>query len=145
MSDCCTVSAGNALHSGKHRCPLDGTECSEVSRRTILHHIKDSWQWPGTATNYYFCDAPGCDVVYFGNDGSIITKSQLRTLVGAKEASSDAYLCYCFGVTKADLARNQGIRDYVVAQTRLGQCACDTANPSGRCCLKDFPRASKQG
>jgi len=33
-----------------------------------------------------------------------------------------------------------GIRDFVVAQTRLGLCACDTRNPSGRCCLIDFPR-----
>jgi hypothetical protein len=29
----------------------------------------------------------------------------------------------------------------VIEQTRLHNCACDVRNPSGRCCLKDFPKA----
>jgi hypothetical protein len=28
----------------------------------------------------------------------------------------------------------------VMAQTKAGLCSCDTSNPSGRCCLKDFPK-----
>ncbi len=144
MSDCCTTSAGNTAHPGKHRCPLNGVEYSEVSRRTILHHIKDSWKWSGSATSYYFCDDPACDVVYFGSDDTVILKSQLRTLVGVKETASDARLCYCFGVTRADLEYDPAIRDYVAAQTKLGLCSCETSNPSGRCCLKDFPRCCKK-
>lgn len=142
MSDCCALTPENTAHPRKHRCPLCGMECSEVSRRTILHHIKESWEWSDSATSYYFCDNPECDVVYFGDNDSVILKSQLRSLLGIKEASGDTLLCYCFGVTKNDQGNDPLIRDYVVAQTRLGLCSCETANPSGRCCLKDFPRAN---
>jgi hypothetical protein len=79
--------------------------------------------------------------VYFGADGSTIVRSQLRTRVGVKEAADDSLLCYCFGVGKADLQRDPAIRDFVVEQTKAGRCSCETSNPSGRCCLKDFPKA----
>ncbi|OYY62483.1 MAG: hypothetical protein B7Y50_00440 [Hydrogenophilales bacterium 28-61-11] len=115
-------------------------EYSTVSARTIVHHIQHSWQWDGKDQRYFFCEDPACDVVYFGEDDSVILKSQLRTAVGAKEASDHAMLCYCFGVTKADVRNDSGIRAFVLRQTRLGLCSCDTRNPSGRCCLKDFPQ-----
>lgn len=89
---------------------------------------------------YFFCDDPNCEVVYFGDDDSVILKCQLRTKLGAKEAAADGLLCYCFGVTKADALSDPGIRDFVLTQTRLGLCSCDTSNPSGRCCLTGFPR-----
>ena len=85
---------------------------------------------------YFFCDDPGCDVVYFGQDDTVICRPQLRTPV--KNAS--ALLCYCFGVTLDDASQNPEIRDFVVEKTRQGLCSCDTSNPSGRCCLKNFPR-----
>ena len=31
-----------------------------------------------------FCDDPNCDVVYFGEDNSVIAKEQIRTVVGIK-------------------------------------------------------------
>ncbi|HEY6094307.1 MAG TPA: hypothetical protein VIU93_05065 [Gallionellaceae bacterium] len=98
------------------------------------------WQWQDNGANYYFCADPACDIVYFGDDGSIIRKAQLRTVVGVKETADSAPLCYCFGVSRADAMSNPAIREYVVQQTRLGLCTCDTSNPAGRCCLKDFPR-----
>ena len=112
----------------------------EVSARTIAHHIKEAWVWQQTAERYFFCDDPLCEVVYFGDDGSTILKSQLRTRVGLKDTSDDSLLCYCFGVSKRDFHNDSSTRDFVVAQTKAGQCSCDTSNPSGRCCLKDFPK-----
>lgn len=111
-----------------------------MSARTIAHHIKDAWRWQPTANRYFFCDDPLCEVVYFGDDGSTILKSQLRTRVGAKELSDDKLLCYCFGVTKADFLDDPTTKDFVIAQTQAGLCSCDISNPSGRCCLKDFPK-----
>lgn len=140
MGDCCTSSGCESSHPKKYRCPADGRECAEVSVRTILHHVKESWGWTPSANAYYFCDDPACDVVYFGDDDSVILKSQLRTPVGVKQQAGDAPLCYCFGVSRADFARDPATRDFVVAQTRAGACSCDTSNPSGRCCLKDFPK-----
>ena len=102
------------------------------------------WKRKDEGERYFFCSDPGCDVVYFGDNDSIITKAQLRTTVGVKETSNDAPACYCFGVSKADAINDPTIREYVMSQTKHAQCSCDVSNPSGRCCLKDFPRAGKQ-
>ena len=142
MSDCCTTSESKATHPRKRLCPGNGGEGMEVQARTIAHHIRHAWQWNDNGSRYYFCADPECDIVYFGDDGSVILKSQLRTLVGVKEACGEALACYCFGVTKADALSDFGIRNFVVLQTKLGLCSCDTSNPSGRCCLKNFPRGS---
>ncbi|MBI5889753.1 MAG: copper chaperone Copz family protein [Nitrosomonadales bacterium] len=141
MSDCCSPANSATAHPKKHRCPKNGIEYHEVSARTILHHIKQSWLWQDRGRRYFFCDDPDCEVVYFADDDTVILKSQLRTGVGVKETGGDALLCYCFGITKADAAGNPGVRDFVVEKTRLGLCSCETSNPSGRCCLKDFPRS----
>lgn len=140
MAHCCSSSGCGDTDPKKNRCPVNGHEYLEVSARTIAHHIKDVWNWKKTANRYFFCNAPSCEVVYFGDDGSVILKSQLRTPVGLKEASDDALLCYCFGVSKKDFQAAPATRDFVIAQTKAGLCSCDTSNPSGRCCLKDFPK-----
>jgi len=141
MSDCCSSIGPDGAHPKKQRCPVNGHEYSEVSVRTIAHHIKEAWGWQPTGSRYFFCDDPVCEVVYFGDDGSTILKSQLRTTVGVKEKSDDTLLCYCFGVTQRDFLNNPATRNFVVAQTKVGQCSCNTSNPSGRCCLKDFPKS----
>lgn len=138
MSDCCTPST----HPHKRACPGHGGECAEVSARTIAHHLKQPWQWQDNGAQFYFCDDPACDIVYFSDDGRTIRREQLRERVGAKDSAPDALLCYCFNVTRGDAARDPAIRNYVQQQTKLSQCACDTRNPSGRCCLKDFPKGA---
>ena len=140
MSDCCSSSGCDGKHPQKHRCPVNGVEYSEVPARTIAHHIIESWNWTPSARHYYFCDAPDCDVVYFGDDGSIVPKSMLRTRVGTKERTGSGLLCYCFGVSRADFEQNPATRDFVMTQTKAGLCSCETSNPSGRCCLKDFAK-----
>jgi hypothetical protein len=140
MSNCCSSSSCENTHPKKHRCPANGNEYLEVSARTIAHHIHHAWSWQPTSKRYFFCDDPVCDVVYFGDDGSTILKSQLRTPVGVKKLSNDSLLCYCFGVSKDDFLANPTTKDFVIAQTKAGLCSCDTSNPSGRCCLKDFPK-----
>lgn len=127
----------------KRSCPSNGLTGTEVSSKTISHHLKHAWKWKDEGSRYFFCTDPDCDVVYFGDDDSIITKAQLRTQVGIKESSDDTPACYCFGISKADAKNDPGIRDYVKAQTKNAQCACDIRNPSGRCCLIDFPRVDQ--
>lgn len=144
MSDCCSTTEVKTVHPKKRYCPSNGIEGTEVSAKTISHHIKQSWKWKHADTRYFFCDDPDCDVVYFGDDDSVITKVQLRTTVGIKETSNETLACYCFGVSKAEAINDPGIREYVMSQTKHAQCSCDVSNPSGRCCLKDFPRTGKQ-
>lgn len=143
MADCCTSTDCKTSNPNKRRCPVGGKECSEVSARTIAYHIRDSWKWNDKAGRYFFCDDPACAVVYFGDDGSIIQKPQLRTRLGVKDTFDDTLVCYCFGVTRANALDDSSIRDYVLTQTKNKLCSCETCNPSGRCCLKDFPAKHK--
>ena len=143
MSDCCSANNSAKVNTtpNKHICPVNGKPYTKVAEHTLTHHLKHPWLFNhDTHQNYYFCDDPECDVVYFAEDNSTITKSQIRTSVGIKEPNNDnALVCYCFGVTFAEARKNKAIKDYVVNMTKQKKCACDTRNPSGRCCLKDFP------
>lgn len=128
---------------GKRACPGHGGPCVAVSVRTITHHLATAWDWQATAAHYYVCEAPGCTVAYFGDDGSLIPVDRLRSRIGGKTQAPDDLLCHCFGVRYADVAGDPAaaaaVRDFVIRQTQSGQCACLTRHPAGRCCLKDFP------
>ena len=78
--------------------------------------------------------------MYFGQDNSVIKQSDLRTKVGVKDKSEQAIICYCFGVTKDEAYRYPDIKTFVIEQTKKKICACESMNPSGKCCLKDFPK-----
>ena len=120
-------------------CPTCGKACASVPAQTIKHHLKKPWFWHDGGADYYFCASQDCDTVYFALDKrETITQDTLRTQVGIKSKTEDAMVCYCFDVCRKDTA-DTSIKAYVVAQTKAGQCACKIRNPSGRCCLKDFP------
>ena len=141
MSECCeNNTCDKSSGPRKFSCPVNEMQYAEVSKKTILQHIKTPWEKNLTEQKYYFCDDPGCDVVYFGFDGSVINKSELRTEVGTKETSEKGLVCYCFGVSKFLAQQNPEIKNFVTQQTKEKNCACEIRNPSGRCCLKDFPK-----
>ena len=139
MSSCCHSECVTEMPSRTHVCPVNGEEYKSVGMKTILHHINSPWNWIEKSQGYYFCDDPDCDVVYFGEDDSVITKAEVRTVVGKKEYKPDALTCYCFGVSNLEAQRHPAIREFIVNKTKAGFCSCDTSNPSGHCCLKDFP------
>ena len=147
MSDCCGSNGigcesqkKNKTFPRKFACPANSKDYIAVSHKTILHHIKAPWGKELPEQQYYFCDDPECDVVYFGLEGSVIKKAELRTRVGVKEKNDDMLICYCFGVSKAAAKQQPEIKTYVSQNTKESLCACDIRNPSGRCCLKDFPK-----
>jgi len=140
MNDCCSSNSCKTSRSIRHQCPANGIEYRDVSARTIAHHVKQPWLWNIHDQVFFYCEDPECEVVYFADDDSVILKSQLRTEMGIKTKSRSALLCYCFGVTKIDAQQNPKIKNFVTDQTKKGICSCETSNPSGRCCLKDFSR-----
>lgn len=143
MSDCCTTetdSCCSTTSTNKRNCPDCGRAAVEVGITTILHHLKSPWTHELRVQKYYFCETVECDAVYFGEDGSVIGTTKIRGEIGQKRKDPDRPLCYCFGVTQSDAERDPNIKAFVVEQTKRGVCACDTRNPSGRCCLKDFPK-----
>ncbi len=133
MSDCC-----KPTHN-KHICPSNGQVYKEVPRSTLMHHIKEPWAFTDSHQKYFFCDDPDCDVVYFAEDNSVIKQADLRTELGIKSQSERALICYCFGVSKHQAINDPSIKDFVVKLTKDKVCACATRNPSGKCCLRDFP------
>lgn len=140
MNNCCTQNDASKRYPKSHDCPVNGNIYSSVERKTLLHHVSQPWSDALTEQAYYFCTDPLCDVVYFGHDNTIIHTDELRTSVWQKTRSVDATICYCFGVTKYQALRDENIKAFVTEQTKKSLCSCETSNPSGRCCLKDFPK-----
>lgn len=138
MSDCCSTNTPSNANDRKHTCPGDGKEYHRVDYTTVIHHLATPWQDTPKEQNYYFCDSPDCDVVYFGQDDSTINKDRIRTTVGVKERSEDAMICYCFDVTRRQAQEDPRAKAFIIEQTKNGSCSCATNNPSGKCCLKDF-------
>lgn len=140
MTECCESPASGSGSPTKYRCPVNGMEYRSVGLKTVLRHVAQPWKRVLEGAAYYFCSDPNCDVVYFGQDDSVISKSELRTTVGIKDKSPDRMICYCFGVTYTTAQKNGVLADYIKDKTRRALCSCETSNPSGRCCLKDFPK-----
>jgi copper chaperone CopZ len=130
------------------RCPASGTKGKNVGAATLHALVRDEFQARIAAdADYHFCDAKGCDVVYFAADGSTITKPQIRVEVGIKEATGERPLCYCFGHSVATIkeelrtkGRSDALEDIRRKIAERG-CACERTNPSGACCLGVVGRA----
>ncbi len=143
MTDCCSTSDNTVSAPRKRACPVNGKKYALVSAATIRHHMKNPWSWEEVDQGYYFCDDPECSVVYFGQDNFVLETTDLRTSVGIKDSTKKAIVCYCYGVSIADAKNNLKIRDFVLEETKRQRCACEVFNPSGRCCLKNFPNAEE--
>jgi len=104
-------------------------------------------------TQYYFCEAQDCDVVYFGfeSQAPIFRRVDLLVRVGAKATADPIPICYCFGFTRKDIedeiAETGGstIADRISTEVRAGNCACEVKNPSGKCCLGSVSRLVDTG
>lgn len=102
-------------------------------------------------TDYHFCLAPDCDVVYFDcKSGSRFRKTDLHIRVGQKESADPIPVCYCFDFTIADLRRDIATRgetsipETITEEIRAGHCACEVKNPEGSCCLGNVREAVKR-
>jgi len=104
-------------------------------------------------TQYYFCDASDCELVYFALDAEAPTfrREDLVVRVGAKETADPIPICYCFGFTRQDIWDEIGstgkstVAERIKAEVEAGHCACEVKNPSGKCCLGDVTRAANDG
>jgi hypothetical protein len=129
-------------------CPASGSDARRVAKRTIEHLLT-----PSAATRiargiqYYYCEDPRCDVVYFSKDGaSQFMTADVRVAVFAKDVGEDVNVCYCFDWTRRrlreeiDLTEGSTAARSIANNIRTIGCACDIKNPSGRCCLGDVNR-----
>lgn len=142
MTRCCDTDAAAPAAPNKARCPRNGRNYSRVSLQTITHHLRKPWARRIDAPAYYFCDDPHCEVVYFAADESVFTRADVRYAVAQKLRTDERKICYCFDISAADLRAPEALsrlKAFVIERTRQGLCSCEIKNPSGRCCLADFP------
>lgn len=138
-SNQCTNNAAQTPR--KLTCPVNGQSYATLATQTVKHHLKHPWHHPNLDEHTFaFCADPACEVIYFDESGDTFTQADVRTPVGQKSEAPEALICYCFDVSRADAAKFPDAQDYVLAQTKAKQCACEIRNPSGKCCLKDFPK-----
>jgi len=108
--------------------------------KTIFHHVTFPDVLDITTDSYYFCSDETCSVGYFSQQGKTIFKNQLRVFIKPENTK----LCYCFDITQEQYInsfKNKSsarIKNFIVEKTKVGDCACEVRNPSGRCCLADF-------
>jgi Zinc binding domain len=149
MSDCCSARDG-AKAPAVMACPVNGARSKQVDMLTVKSLVR---QLPlgMPNTQYYFCEAPGCDAVYFPLDtqAPLFRRENLVVRVGAKEIEDPLLVCYCFGFTRQDIwdeIRSTGkstVAKRITAEVQAGRCACEMKNPSGKCCLGDVTRTAK--
>lgn len=132
MGGCCRP-ASRAPICPVINAPTKPVGTDTVGRHALLQGLPE--------TTFGFCDAPDCDVVYVGADGTLIRKDRLRTRVGVKETEDPIPVCYCFDFTASQIVEDVGahgvstIRSYIQEQVRAGRCRCEITNPAVRCCL----------
>jgi len=141
LSNCCSTGESCAAPAVM-ACPASGARSKQVDLLTVRSLVRRlPLHMP--ATQYYFCEARGCDVVYFALDplAPIFRRDDLWVRVGAKEEADSIPACYCFGFTREDIENEiaatgrSTVADRITAEVKSGNCACGVKNPSGKCCL----------
>ena len=121
-------------------CPECGHKGSKVGRITLESLLNPRATSRITDEQYRFCDSLDCGTVYFGDDGTVFVKEDLKVRVGVKERSAPRQVCYCFDHTIEEIdgeVRQTGqstVLDDIKGRMKIA-CFCDTKSPKGNCCL----------
>ncbi len=150
MSDGCAVNAKTGTAPAVMACPVSGARSKQVDMLTVSSLVR---QLPlgMPNTEYYFCEAADCDVVYFpfNSQAPLFRRADLLVRVGSKETEDPIPVCYCFGFTREDIQKeitetgDSTVANRISAEVKAGTCACEVKNPSGKCCLGDVTRIVK--
>jgi len=151
MADCCTLPEKAAAAPAVLACPVSGTRSRQVDSLTVKSLVRHL-PFGEASTQYYFCEAPDCDVIYFPYraDAARFHRADLLVRVWPKDRGDDTPICYCFGVTWKKIRQEFGRADgptaaeRIKAEVQAGNCACEVKNPSGKCCLGNLARATQE-
>lgn len=147
MSECCSVNPKPAAAPAVMNCPVNGSRSKRVDTLTVKSLVR-KLPLGMPDSQYYFCDSPDCEVVYFPLDaqGPVFRCGDLLVPVGVKQTAGPIPICYCFGFTRQDIedeiakTGRSTVADRIAAEVRAGHCACEVKNPSGKCCLGNVTR-----
>lgn len=143
--NCCTPQP-----KGKDPCPLCGEKAREVLTKTLNALLTPEAKGHLECLDgFHYCKTPSCEVVYFRND-TILTQKDLSVVVGLKEGTIPATICYCFGWSKEKIKEqlqqsgNTNALEDIKAKMKDPGCSCEVLNPSGGCCLGDITKVIKE-
>ena len=151
MSDCCSTKATSEAPPVAD-CPADGARSKQVDLLTVKSQVRKlPLGMPNT--QYYFCEAQDCDVVYFALDprAPAFRRADLLVRVGVKETTDPIPVCYCFGFSRQDIwdeilrTGKSTVIERIAEEVKAGHCACEVRNPSGKCCLGHAVTAAEAG
>jgi len=151
MSDCCSANAKAGTAPAVMPCPVNGARSKQVDTLTVRSLVRQLLLGMSN-TQYYFCEARDCDVVYFPFDAQapVFRREDLLVRVGAKEATDPIPVCYCFGFTRKDIqdeiadTGRSTVAGRITSEVQAGNCACEVKNPSGKCCLGDVTKVVQE-
>ena len=131
-------------------CPVAGKRGKPVPLVTVRSLIRPEHAAMVEGHEWFFCDVPDCDVVYFTHDGKTLEKGALKVRVGLKEKEAPRPVCYCFGHTVESIREEIGrtgrstVAASIKEKVEAGECSCEILNPKGTCCLGDVNKAAKE-
>ena len=158
MPDCCSVNATCSVEErpaaapAVKSCPECGSRSKQVETHTVRSLVRHL-PFGMPPAQCYFCEATGCDVVYFASHpgAPIFRRGDLLVRVGAKEGGDAGLVCYCFGITRKVIGdeirqtEKSTVAEQIKAEVQAGNCACEVKNPSGKCCLGNVTRVVQEG
>src|SRR5260370_9673057 len=152
MSDCCSANAKSGSAPGVMACPANGGRSKRVDMLTVKSLVR-KLPLGMPKTQYYFCEASDCEVVYFALDAEAprFRPEDLVVRVGLKETGDPLPICYCFGFTRQDIwdeircTGKSTVARRITEESEASHCACEVKNPSGKVCLGDVTRPAKYG
>lgn len=131
-------------------CPVGGSRGKPVPLVTLRSLVRPEHSAIVEGREWFFCDLPDCDVVYFTRDGRTLEKEALKVRVGLKEKDAPRPVCYCFGHSVESLREEIGRTGRCTAAASIkekieaGECRCEILNPKGTCCLGDINKVVKE-
>lgn len=128
--------------TGAANCPKCGSLGVPVGSATLAAQLsaENRRKLPESA---YYCPYPRCDVAYFDKFERGVTVENLSRPIYPKDSA--APICACFGFTcdeiEADV-REGGARRVkeLLARSKSPEARCQTASPSGQCCMSEVQR-----
>lgn len=130
------------MNNANRKCPACGVAGKPVKTLTLRSLLRPEKKMEIADKNYLFCGSPGCDLVYFSEDGSsTFAKNDLTVRVGVKENSPPRPVCYCFDHSiegifdEVERTGRSTVVDDIRMRIQEEGCSCETKNPQGGCCL----------
>lgn len=138
MESCCTADTTEA--AAPATCPECGRPGRAVERITLKALLRPEALARLEGAAHRFCTTPDCGVVYFGAR-EVFGREDLAVPVFQKEPPGNRIVCYCFGITEAEIRREieaggrSAAAERIAALVKADRCACELRNPQGSCCL----------